>query len=298
MNIDVTTSNIAFLEVFSSETRVRIIEMLNEKSMNIKDIASTLNLSSAIITKHIQKLEGAGIIKCENSAAKRGMQKICTLNMDRVLLQLRTKAKESSFYYHAIPVGQYSSFNVKPTCGLASATKLIGVVDDSRYFADPEHTMADILWFGSGWVEYRIPNYLLRNQKMKSIEISMEISSEAPGFNEDWPSDITFIINGLELGSWTSPGDFGKNKGVFTPEWWNIGTQYGQLKSLRVNETGSYIDGLKLSDINISDLGITFGVEITLKIANLETSRNVGGINIFGKNFGNYNQDIQVAIGY
>lgn len=298
MNIDVTTSNLALLEVFSSETRIKIIEMLNDKPMNIKDIASALGFSSAIITKHIQKLESVGIIKCENSAAIRGMQKICTLNMDRILLQLRTKAKESNFYYHVIPVGQYSNFNIKPTCGLASATKLIGVVDDPRYFADPEHTMADILWFGSGWVEYRIPNYLLKSQNMKSIEISMEISSEAPGFNEDWPSDITFIINGFALGSWTSPGDFGEKKGVFTPEWYNAGTQYGLLKTLLINEGGSYIDGLKLSDITIRDLGITFGAEITLKIANLETSRNVGGINIFGKNFGNYNQDIQVAIGY
>ena len=34
----------------------------------------------------------------------------------------------------------------------------------------------------------------------------MEVSSEFPFSNNNWPSDITFSLNGVELGTWTSPG--------------------------------------------------------------------------------------------
>ncbi len=50
----------------------------------------------------------------------------------------------------------------------------------------------------------------------------MELSSEVPGTSADWPSDITLAINGNDVGTWTSPGDFGDKRGVFTPDWWKL----------------------------------------------------------------------------
>lgn len=299
MHIEVSTKNMGFLESFSTNTRVKIIELLNEKPMNIKDIADELDISSAIVTKHIQKLESAGIVQCESVAGKRGMQKICSLCVKHVTLSFKTKERDENYYFHSIPVGQYLSYSVKPTCGLASTTKYIGMLDDPRYFSDPEHVKASFIWFGNGWVEYRIPNYLLSNQTAKNIQISLEICSEAPFYNERWPSDITFFINNVEIGTWTSPGDFGQTRGIYTPEWWpSRDTQYGLLKTFNISKDGSYVDGVKLSNVSISDLNITFGTDIAFKIANFETSANVGGISIFGKGFGNYNQDIEVMIAY
>lgn len=296
--MDVKTQNMAFLEVFSSDTRVRIIEMLNSKPMNIKDMAGELGLSSAIVTKHIQKLEEAGIVRCENMTGKRGMQKVCHLSMEQVTLQLRVKTVSPKHSVLSIPVGQYSSFQVDPTCGLASRERLIGIMDDPRYFADPEHTKASLLWFGSGWVEYRIPNYLLSNQQAKSLAISLEICSEAPGYREDWPSDIFFSLNGVEVGKWTCPGDFGKTKGNYTPEWWSLGTEYGLLKTLLVNQEGSFIDGVRISGKTIGDLSIAYGNEILFRLAAPENAPNPGGMTLLGKGFGNYDQDIQVVIEY
>ncbi len=298
MNIDVSLENMAFLEVFSSTTRVRIIAMLDEKAMNIKDMAIELGISSAIVTKHIQKMEEVKIIKCESVPGIRGMQKICSLNLDQVTLRLKSNAKCETSLVHSIPVGQYTSYNVQPTCGLACKTKLIGIVDDPRYFADPNHNNASLIWFGHGWVEYRIPNYLLSNQLVKKLEISLEICSEFPGSKEEWPSDITFYINNIKVGIWTAPGNFGKKKGVLNPEWWNYGSQYGLLKTIIVNREGSFLDGINISSVNITELNLAFSSEITFKIANHDNSRNVGGITIFGKNFGNYNQDINVTINY
>ena len=296
MEIEISLQNVEFFEAISSETRIKIIRMLDEQRMNIKEIAMELGLSSAIVTKHIQQLEKVNIVKCENIAGKRGTQKICYLNIDHATLNFKSNTKNDNYYMHSIPVGQYTSFNIHPTCGLASESKIIGIVDDPRYFADPDHTKAAILWFGSGWVEYTLPNYLLSNQSIKSMEISLEICSEAPGYNENWPSDITFYVNSLPIGLWTSPGDFGKNNGVLTPDWWSQGTKHGLLKTILINEKGSFIDGVKKSDIKIADLNLSYGKEISFKIANDEQAKNVGGITIFGRSFGNYDQDIKVIL--
>ena len=45
----------------------------------------------------------------------------------------------------------------------------------------------------------------------------MELSSEVPGTNLDWPSDITLWVNDIIVGTWTSPGDYGDKRGVYTP---------------------------------------------------------------------------------
>ena len=300
MKLDVITANMRVLECFSSETRVRIIELLNEKAYNIGELAEALGLSSAIMTKHIQKLEEAGLVATENTVGKRGTQKRCTLKIDQLTLMLRTDSgteeqpNRNSFTVD-LPVGQYSAYEVRPTCGLASSEKRIGMMDDPRYFDDPERTQAEHLWFASGFVEYRVPNYLVGNQAATGFTVSLEICSEAPRYNENWPSDITFAVNGLEVATWTCPGDFGSRRGLYTPSWW-VDTQYGLQKTLSITESGTFIDGVQFSGVRISQLNIRAGQELLLRISCHETAAHCGGVSLFGKGFGNYPQDIRVAI--
>ncbi len=78
---------------------------------------------------------------------------------------------------------------------------------------------AGLLWFGRGHVEYKFPNNAkILNKNVNAIEFSMELSSEVPGTNPDWPSDITLWVNGVAIGTWTSPGDYGDKRGAFTRE--------------------------------------------------------------------------------
>ncbi|WP_424766439.1 ArsR/SmtB family transcription factor [Paenibacillus sp. sgz302251] len=299
MNIEVNTSNIKFLECFSSDTRIKIIELLNEQAMNIKELAEALGISSAIVTKHVQKLEEVSIITTESVPSTRGRQKICHLTLESATLQFRVKEKhDQNRYAVSIPIGQYSAYEVKPTCGLSSETKIIGMVDDPRYFSDPERVTARHLWFASGFIEYRIPNYLVGKQTARNISISLEICSEAPHYNENWPSDLSFYLNDVCLGVWTCPGDFGAVRGVYTPTWWDLGTQHGLLKQITIDAGGSYIDGIRMSDKTIHDLPISYGEDIHFKISAPETAIHKGGLSMFGKQFGNYDQDIQVYIGY
>ena len=199
----------------------------------------------------------------------------------------------------SIKVGLFSDYEVYPTCGLASASKIIGQVDDTRYFSHPDRYDADILWFTKGYVEYVVPNFIPFSQKIDELCISAELSSEAPGVNNIWPSDVYFYLNDVFLGIWTSPGDFGDVKGIFTPDWWFPNwNQYGLLKMLVIDRHGTFIDGLKISDVNTQQLTFTSQDDMVFRFQVDEPSQNIGGLTLFGKDFGNYNQDINVKVHY
>ncbi|WEK55534.1 MAG: helix-turn-helix domain-containing protein [Candidatus Cohnella colombiensis] len=287
-------------EALASEVRLRLLELLSEKPMNIKELAQRIELSSAIVTMHIRKLEKAELIETKMVRRDGGTHKICTLAAQSIEITLPQAGTENKrFHEQIIPVGHYTSFEVHPTCGLATQEKMIGQFDDPRYFLDSERVNAAILWFGKGYVEYKTPNYLLPSQQAEELEISFEIASEAPGSNDHWPSDIRFYINNVRLGQWTSPGDFGSHsRGRFTPDWWAPPlNQYGLWKVLRVNHSGTFMDGQQISNTTLDDLQLN-NQFWTLRFAVEDDAVHVGGLTLYGSGFGNYNQDIQVRMYY
>jgi predicted transcriptional regulator len=299
MKIDTSEKWLPVFEALASDVRLKIIKLLSIKPMNVKEIAQELGLSSAIITMHIVKLETAKIIKSERTRSKGGVQKLCTLALDHLEIDFpNLNGKERVYNEFIVPIGQFTDFYATPTCGLATVDKIIGYFDDPRYFLDPERVNAKILWFTQGFIEYKIPNYLLASQKPEELEISLELGSEAPGYNKNWPSDINFFINGINLGQWTSPGDFGGERGKYTPSWWNNDiNQFGLLKVLRINNEGTFIDGQKISTITLDDIDITKKLW-SFRIAVLEDAKHIGGLTLYGSGFGNYDQDIVVRLYY
>lgn len=281
-----------------SNVRLNIIEELSKKDMNIKQLADSSNVSSAIMTKHVRQLEDAGIIESYAKKGSAGTQKMCRLILNTLEIQFPLKKSKSLKHLVDIPVGHYSSIEVTPTCGLATIEHLIGQFDDPKYFFSSERMNASILWFSTGKISYTFINPLLTSQKSTSIDITMEISSEAPGINSEWPSDINFALNDTHLGYWTSPGDFGDKAGRYTPKWWKVDVnQYGLLKIITINNIGTFIDGQKISDKNIDDIDISKN-NFVLNLWVDEASIHAGGLTIFGKGFGNYNQNIEVSINY
>lgn len=287
-------------KALGSEVRLEIIKLLlTIPEMNMNELAAKLNITNGALTGHIKKLEDAGIITISNELSGHGNQKKCSVCLDKILVDFYPESDSSNVFKTELRVGQYSDYSIYPTCGLASSEKLIGEVDDARYFAHPERYDADILWFTKGYVEYIIPNFIPAFQKIDQISISAELASEAPGVNDIWPSDIYFYLNDVCLGSWTSPGDFGGTKGIFSPDWWLPNwNQYGILKLLVVNEQGTFIDGLKISDVTIRDFNFNYKSTIKFKLAVPDTANYIGGLTIFGKNFGNYNQNIEIRMSY
>ncbi|MFW2491987.1 ArsR/SmtB family transcription factor [Clostridium chromiireducens] len=291
--------SLPIFKALSSDVRINILDILSQfKQLNMNELSEKLDLTNGAVTMHIKKLEECGLIKTTNLTGKHGLQKICSLHEDKFVIDIGKQDLENS-YDIDLNIGHYSNYDIAPTCGIATKEKIIGEVDNPNYFADPERINADILWFTKGYIEYRIPNYLKPNETFSDLQISMEISSEAPGSCSDWPSDIHFYVNNVNIGRWTSPGDFGDNKGILTPSWWlSNWNQYGLLKLLNINAFGTFIDGIKISDITLEDLGLTYKSDILLKLAVPEETKHVGGLTIFGKNFGNYSQGINVRLVY
>ena len=293
------------LEVFKalgSELRINVLKLLLENGeMNMNELASSLGITNGAMTSHIKKLEQAGIVKVLTEHGGHGNQKLCRVGVDKVLVEIEADETENekNIYNTEVKIGHYSDYQVYPTCGLATSKAIVGEVDDPRYFAHPDRINAEILWFSRGYIEYIIPNLLPSATKIDQITLSLEISSEAPGVNNDWPSDISFVLNDVKIGTWTSPGDYGDVQGIFTPDWWFPNwNQYGLLKMIVINRKGTFVDGLKISDVNIYQFNLDYKSTIRVRFEVADDAVNVGGLTIFGNNFGNYNQGIKVRISY
>ena len=291
------------LEIFKalgSDVRVEIIKLLlKNKEMSMNELATELSITNGALTNHIKKLENCNIVSTSSESSGHGNQKMCSLHLDKILIDFEVPEENQNVYTADLKIGHFSDYQVYPTCGLATSQALIGEVDDTRYFSHPDRYNADILWFTKGYVEYEVPNFIPFSQKITQIMLSAELSSEAPGVNEVWPSDISFYLNDVCLGTWTSPGDFGDVKGIFTPDWWFPNwNQYGLLKLLVINKKGTFIDGLKISDVSINDLDLDYRSKMRFRMAVNDDAKHVGGLTLFGKSFGNYSQDIKVSINY
>ncbi len=209
------------LKAFASAARVKVLKLLHTKgAMNVNDIASALELPQSTISSNIQILEDAGLIRTETQRARKGNQKICHTSFDQVLVMFEddTNALSANTIEVAMPLGLYTSCEVSAPCGLCSNEGIIGLLDVPNTFLDPDRMRAGLIWFTRGFLEYQFPNNAkLTSGSVESMEFSMELSSEVPGTAADWPSDITVSVNGVDIGTWTSPGDFGDKRGVYTP---------------------------------------------------------------------------------
>lgn len=288
------------LKALSSETRLAILAYLGDRTVNVNEIAEALQIAPSSATTHIQILEKADLIRTNVIPATHGLQKLCARTYDDVHIRLeRVETNSHDTFSVSMPIGQYYDFDIHPTCGLTSQNSLIGLLDNPASFYEPEHVDAQLLWFGSGYVAYRFPNHLPIGAKAIHLDFSAEICSEAPLHHLNWPSDITLWVNGIEIGCWTSPADFGGERGLLTPQWWEPkDTQYGMLKIWSVTADGSYIDGKYISSVHIEDLHLNEKPFIEVRLGVKPDAINVGGLNLFGEHFGNYPQPIVLKVNF
>lgn len=287
-------------KALGNSLRLRILALLSRDHLAVADIISKLDLPASTVNQHLKVLEEAGLIQTFLRPATRGTEKVCAKVYQKLQCELVPPAVQPERAVEiSMPVGAYVDFEVTRPCGLASESNIIGLLGDPEAFLEPSRINAQMLWFASGYVEYRFPKKLPPRSALESLSLSMEICSEAAGYAEDWPSDITLWLNGVEVGTWTSPGDFGEHHGLLNPDWWSSSnTQHGLLKIWQVTGAGSFIDGLLISPKTIDDLSIEDRPYISVRIGVKPDAEFQGGVNLFGRYFGNYPQDIVLRLVY
>ena len=294
-------SGLEVLKSLGSDLRINILKNLHSNGpQNLNEIAESLGVAQSTISLNIQSLVDANLIRVETKKAIKGNQKICYVNFSEILIKFKQEEQvvEANIIDVVMPLGLYTNHEVTAPCGLCSVEGIIGLLDVPSTYLDPDRMRTALLWFTNGFVEYQFPNNAqFTNKQVEAIEFTLELSSEVPGTNSNWPSDIFLTVNGVRIGTWTSPGDFGDKRGAYTPKWWKeAGSQYGKRKTWRVGQNGSYVDGIRISDITIEDLNISDHHSVRMRIGVDENAQHPGGINIFGKGFGNYDQDILMRL--
>jgi predicted transcriptional regulator len=299
VDLDKTEQSAGIFKALASPVRLEMLKTLIDKPANISELAERFSLPLSSAALHVRVLEDAGLIFIQEKKGIRGFQKICAIFFEDLYLNMaprRGREIVTRDILFRMPLGNYFDCLVSPPCGIAGPKGPIGIDDTSSTFYSAARTHAQLIWFASGYLEYRFGTMNIQNRNIKALIFSFEVCSEAAGYNNDWPSDITVWINGEELYNFRSPGDFGGRRGLYTPLWWpDASSQYGELHHLEINESGSFGDGIKCSDLNMAALQIIRKDFISFKIGVKEDSEYVGGINIFGEHFGDYNQNIEMV---
>lgn len=285
----------------ASPIRLRILQLLFGHNYNVNEIASLLDIPASTAALNVHVLEEVGIIKTKQVPGTRGMSRVCTKMTYDVHTYLDCSIiPENKQKTYVIPIGSYTDSEIHGSyCGLASENRPIGKNLNVSSFYEPDHIYAQLLWFTYGYVEYRVPNEIARKNMLTGIRISFEACSEVAFSRMDWPSDIYVSVNGVELGTWRSPSDFGDRRGMLTPQWWaSNSTQYGELKMWHVDAEGTTLDGKKLSPVVLDSLHIAEGDYFTVRIGVHEDAEYVGGLNLMGEKFGDHPQPLMVQLEY
>ena len=200
-----------------------------------------------------------------------------------------------------MPVGNYVDLHIETSGYLANTERYLFEKNQiSSMLFIPERTTAQILGFADGYVTYNFPNYLSAYPGYNTLDVSFECCSEAPYYRNNWLSDITVSLNGTEVVTFTSPGDFGGRRGLYTPKSWPANsTQFGMLVQVRIDENGVWLNHQKAGSAVVDDFAfLTREKCLRFRLGVKQDAKYAGGLNLFGKNFGDYPQGIRISLDY
>ena len=284
--------------------RIEILRALNKKPMLLSEIAKEFDLPISSAAFHMKALEDANLINTDFSTKRKGTLKWYSYAISKkLIINLRKEAESKntlSTYNTILGIGDYVDAEFPQLCGIATEKELIMENGPHQVFIQ-QRKDAQLIWIKPcGYITYALANEYAVQGALSEINLSFEICSEAMGFNADYPSDITFWINDVEVYTWTCPGDFGDRYGKFTPNWWYPeSTKYGLLTNLTVKEKGVYFnEQLVNKNVGINNLNLANGNRTLIKIGVKKDAKHKGGFNLFGEKFGDFNQAIVFTARY
>lgn len=242
------------LRVLASEARMQILELLSNASLNVGEISRALQMPQPTATMHIKRLERAGLIRTEIKPATQGFQKICHRVYDRIVLNLPMPEvlTDPDIVEVDMPIGLYRDAVVEPPCGLVTESEPLEPRDRAETFLDPHHVYAQQIWFGSGHLEYLVPNRLPPQADATCFELCCEI---AP-LSEADATDVAVVVNGVALGVFRLSRAAVGGRVPPVPDGPGRVPQHGFLKHWTTNRSGSFVDGFQISEVGIDQLQI------------------------------------------
>lgn len=293
----------ALCDALGSETRLKILRHLQSPPyiFTVTQLVKTLNIPTTTLLFHLEKMQKADLINISYKSSTHGTHRLIARKLHGADLRFyyvqQQESKRLDTFIQTIGVGQFNDF-IGDSFNFCTADSHYTSLSDNCYL--PERFHAQLVYTPNGQITYRFSNQAAKLYTVRKLELTLEICSEAPYFDNNYLSDITFWINDKELATYTCPGDFGDHRGSLNPDWWSlVNTQYGTLLTLTVNEKGVYLNGTKTqSKITLNDLDLAKGNKTEVRFGNKPTAVNIGGFNIFGKQFGDHPQDITLITTY
>ncbi len=286
-----------------SETRLKILKLMQTPPYikTVPQLVRETGIPTTTLLHHLEKMEKAELIYIRYKSSTHGTLRIITRDLKGADLRFyyneNTEKKNSDTEIQTLRVGQFADFSGED-CSFVTKDKHFHMLGTNCFL--PERFDAELLYSPNGTATYFFSNNAAKYFKVTELCFEMELCSEAPYYDNNYLSDITFWINGKEIATYTSSGDFGDRRGLLNPSWWSSSnTQYGKLVSLSVTEEGATLNGIVSErKVRLSDLQIEQGNKLVFKFGNKSTALNVGGFNVFGRHFGDYPQDICLKITY
>lgn len=283
-------------KALASTLRLKMIKQLHEKPMTIAEIAKKNDITNSTAIFHLNLMLEAKIVRMQYLPSKKGSAQVFFLNVPSQISFYREvdqpKTPNFETFEQSIEVGMYTD----------SDCKWVGMATSNDFFHrnhpfDSQRKNANLIWSFGGGVTYSFSNLPLKNVEINKLEFSFEICSETTCFRNDWKSDIFIGVNNVEIAHYLSPGDFGGTRGKYNPDWWpeNM-TQFGNLICVSITESATFLNNVQVSNRTLSDLNLDSSDKILLSIYNKKDSTYYGGFNIFGKNSGNFDQDIVMTV--
>ena len=284
--------------------RLKILSHMQREPrvFSVSAMVKALGIPTTTLLFHLEKMQQAGLVNVIYKSSGRGTQRFVTRKLHGADLRFYKTSKEierQESETYSLGVGQFCDFKGS-TFSFCTATNGFHSPNNNSFCYIPERFDAQLLYTDKGIITYRFGNLPALQHKIKKIALSLEICSEAPYFDNDYLSDITFWINGKEIATYTCPGDFGDHRGRLNPDWWSSdNTQYGQLITLAVTENGVEINGARVSSsVGISNLKLDKNNYTEVSFGNKDTALNPGGFNLFGRMFGDHPQDVLLTFFY
>lgn len=288
-------------DALSSPIRRKILVLLTKNSYSALELANLTNIALSTMSFHLKVLKDAGLINMVSSPNKRGNEKNVSQSCENIYISFsQNNSYKKSTYTTELPIGSYFDFDITPPCVMNGKNGQIGEVDSVAPFYSSRRVEAKLFSFLKGWVEYRISTASFKDKTVNSLTFSLEICSECPNYNNSWKSDITFWVNQKEICTYHSMGDYGDRRGLLNPDWYPPqSSQYGMLVKIRIDEKGVWIDNDLVNEgVKIDDLLLNENQYFSLRLGVKHNAHYAGGVNLFGKGFGDHNQDIVVQVAF